>query len=58
MVFSLKYRRPALVTTGGEHQEYDEKHTESDSDCSTCLPNGVPEALSFDRIMAGGVCPV
>ena len=26
--------------------------------CSSCMSNGIPEALSFDRIISGGVCPV
>lgn len=62
MVFSLNYRRPARVPVKAETPLDEKRHSfvtqKSDNgSCSTCV-RGIPDALSFDRIISGGVCPV
>ncbi|KAF2800732.1 hypothetical protein K505DRAFT_263316 [Melanomma pulvis-pyrius CBS 109.77] len=62
MVYPLNYRRPARVShvssresmTGAEKQK---SISESITSGSSGMSHGIPEALSFDRIIAGGVCP-
>ncbi len=63
MVYSLAYRRPGYVSNlsdtsinGDEKQRSLDESIQSSSTCSMCA--GIPEALSFDRIVAGGTCPV
>ncbi len=63
MVYSLAYRRPGYVSNvsdgsinGEEKQRSLDESIQSSSTCSMCA--GIPEALSFDRIVAGGTCPV
>lgn len=61
MVYSLTYRRPSKVGSSRESLSGEEKQksiNESISSGSSCMSNGIPEALSFDRIISGGVCPV
>lgn len=61
MVYSLTYRRPSKVTSSGESLNGEEKQNsinESVNSGSSCMSNGIPEALSFDRIISNGVCPV
>jgi hypothetical protein len=63
MVYSLAYRRPERVarsssaaSLSGETKQrsiHDSIHSGSSG-----MSHGIPEALSFDRIIAGGVCPV
>jgi hypothetical protein len=63
MVYSLAYRRPERVartasadSISGETKQrslHDSMHSGSSG-----MSHGIPEALSFDRIIAGGVCPV
>jgi hypothetical protein len=63
MVYSLAYRRPEHVSRAssaasisGETKQksiHDSVHSGSSG-----MSHGIPEALSFDRIIAGGVCPV
>jgi hypothetical protein len=63
MVYSLAYRRPERVartastaSISGETKQRslrDSMHSGSSG-----MSHGIPEALSFDRIIAGGVCPV
>ncbi|KXL42487.1 hypothetical protein M433DRAFT_323138 [Acidomyces richmondensis BFW] len=60
MVYSLTYRRPSKVTSSGESLNGEEKQNsinESVNSGSSCMSNGIPEALSFDRIISNGVCP-
>ncbi|KAI7463760.1 hypothetical protein KC357_g8148 [Hortaea werneckii] len=63
MVYSLGYRRPSHVTSSRDSRDSmsgDEKQrsiNDSIDSCSSCMSNGIPEALSFDRIISGGVCP-
>lgn len=63
MVYNLTYRRPERVSpassaasfTGETKQRSIHESTHSGS---SGMSHGIPEALSFDRIIAGGVCPV
>jgi len=62
MVYSLTYRRPPHVDSARASVLGDEK-TQSIGEASidsqgTGMSFGIPDALSFDRIMAGGTCPV
>ena len=62
MVYSLLYRRPAHVNSAGT-SVYDEKRKSVDEDTlasegSSYIPFGIPDALSFDKIIGGGTCPV
>ncbi len=56
MVLSLSYRRPAYVSSSRTSLD-SEKPTESISSGSSCQ-YGIPDALSFDKIISGGTCPV
>ena len=56
MVLSLSYRRPAHVSRESVDTEKTTT-TGSYSEVSSC-PYGIPDALSFDRIISGGTCPV
>jgi len=62
MVYNLTYRRPQRHSTSssesvsGEHKQL--SIHESVRSGSSSMSHGIPEALSFDRIIAGGVCPV
>ncbi|KIW51418.1 hypothetical protein PV05_10139 [Exophiala xenobiotica] len=55
MVLSLSYRRPAYVSSSRTSLD-SEKPTESISSGSSCQ-YGIPDALSFDKIISGGTCP-
>lgn len=62
MVYSLTYRRPPHVHSARASVLGDEK-TQSIGEASidsqgTGMSFGIPDALSFDRIMSGGTCPV
>lgn len=62
MVYSLTYRRPPYVASARASLNGDEKVKsigESTIDSQTSQGGaGIPEALSFDRIIGGGTCPV
>lgn len=62
MVYSLTYRRPAHVDSARASVMGDEKPKslgEGSIDSQGSGPAfGIPDALSFDRIIAGGTCPV
>lgn len=61
MVYSLTYRRPSHVSSSRDSLTGEEKQksiNESLSSGSSSLSKGIPEALSFDRIVSGGTCPV
>ncbi|ORX97358.1 hypothetical protein BCR34DRAFT_167289 [Clohesyomyces aquaticus] len=61
MVYSLNYRRPSRVSSARASIDGREKQksiNESVNSGSSGMSHGIPEALSFDRIIAGGVCPV
>ncbi|KAK5693246.1 hypothetical protein LTR17_025167 [Elasticomyces elasticus] len=62
MVYSLSYRRPSRQTSSSSSESLngDEKQksiNDSITSGSSYMSNGIPEALSFDRIISGGVCP-
>jgi hypothetical protein len=62
MVYSLTYRRPPHVVDSTTSSLNGDRRTksvdESISSGSTGVSRGIPDALSFDRIIAGGTCPV
>ncbi|KAJ8106666.1 hypothetical protein OPT61_g9388 [Boeremia exigua] len=61
MVYNIAYRRPqkqvrsSSESVTGEHKQL--SIHESIRSGSSGMSHGIPEALSFDRIIAGGVCP-
>lgn len=59
MVYSLSYRRPGYVSRSsvGSSDGLNSSNTSLDSVRSGIL-SGIPEALSFDKIVNGGTCPV
>lgn len=58
MVYSLSYRRPAHVDSSAASIGSERSgKVESISSGSSC-PYGIPDALSFDKIISGGTCPV
>ncbi|KAF2773586.1 hypothetical protein EJ03DRAFT_347562 [Teratosphaeria nubilosa] len=63
MVYSLSYRRPSHVPSSQSSRsslssnEKEKSINESISSSNSCMSAGIPEALSFDRIISGGVCP-
>lgn len=65
MVYSLTYRRPGHISRPGSmdgasvtSETKQRSIRESVHSSNSGLSRGIPEALSFDRIIAGGVCPV
>ncbi|KAJ9635433.1 hypothetical protein H2201_003094 [Coniosporium apollinis] len=61
MVYGLTYRRPAHVpppsrdSISGDEKQKSIDHSVTSS--SSGMSHGIPDALSFDKILAGGVCP-
>lgn len=64
MVYALSYRRPGSVDSGppSERTSDDKKRSIDGSTAGgsqhSGVSHGIPDALSFDRIVAGGTCPV
>ena len=62
MVYGLQYRRPADTSAVSDSDlstsEKDLSINRSIDDGCSAMSNGIPEALSFDRIINGGTCPV
>lgn len=64
MVYTLNYRRPTHVSGTGSNRDsingtVKQKSIDGSIESGNSgLSSGIPEALSFDRIIAGGVCPV
>ena len=63
MVYSLTYRRPPHVDSTRSSVIDDEKRqsigdSTVTSEGSSSVSFGIPDALSFDRIITGGTCPV
>lgn len=56
MVYSLTYRRPKHVDRDSCTSS-DEQGKASMHSSITGIHNGIPDALSFDRIIDGGTCP-
>jgi len=53
MVYSLKYRRPAYISSSrASINTKDSVNSEASSVASSCS-YGIPEALSFDKIVNG-----
>ena len=58
MVYSLTYQRPPYVRSSrSSFQTQESTKAESFSSGTSC-PYGIPDALSFDKIISGGTCPV
>ncbi|KAL1633037.1 hypothetical protein SLS56_003108 [Neofusicoccum ribis] len=63
MVYALSYRRPGSVGSGAPStSSSDEKKRSIDESITgrsqhSGMSHGIPDALSFDRIVAGGTCP-
>lgn len=59
---AMLYRRPALVSSASsKHSGSSEPKTLSPVNSNSSHPSripGIPDALSFDKIIAGGTCPV
>lgn len=64
MVYPINYRRPAHVSRAGSSRgslsgtDKQQSIDESVKSGSSGMSHGIPEALSFDRIISGGTCPV
>jgi len=58
MVLALSYRRPSHVTSSSTSLSSGDEKAGSINSGSTDSVTGIPDALSFDRVIAGGVCPV
>ena len=61
MVYALSYRRPAYVSSSRSSVNGSEKPASigaSFHSNSTACQAGIPDALSFDRVISGGTCPV
>lgn len=56
VVANVSYRRPDYVSSSSRSTSMDLSPTESRG--SSTKSQGIPEALSFDRIIDGGTCPV
>ncbi|KAI9711012.1 MAG: hypothetical protein M1820_002450 [Bogoriella megaspora] len=60
MVYSLSYRRPPHVNSSSQSVNGELKAKSVDESIysqSSGVSNGIPEALSFDKIINGGTCP-
>ncbi|KAI9817570.1 MAG: hypothetical protein M1827_001182 [Pycnora praestabilis] len=60
MVYSLAYRRPPHSASSSSSLTGEEKKKSLDESLSSGhsgMNNGIPEALSFDRVISGGTCP-
>lgn len=60
---SLTYRRPGYVDKEEFRQretstEFDDKRDASMESGRSGASSGIPDALTFDKIMNGGTCPV
>lgn len=63
MVYSLTYRRPPHVSSkrgsiASEQTGQSIGGSTLDDSHDAAINYGIPEALSFDRIIDGGTCPV
>lgn len=65
MVYNLTYRRPASQSSatsstdslaGEQKQNSINESIKTTSSCS--MLNGIPEQLTFEKIVYGGTCPV
>lgn len=63
MVYSLSYRRPERAPRPGTASSTNTEDKRKSINASiksgsSGMSHGIPEALSFDTIIAGGACPV
>jgi hypothetical protein len=60
MVYPLTYRRPAHVDSSSASNNGSRPASvrESVRSGNNSISSGIPDALSFDRIISGGTCPV
>ena len=62
MVYSITYRRPPHVDSSRSSIFDDEKRQSIGGSTvnseGSSVSFGIPDALSFDRIISGGTCPV
>lgn len=58
MVYSLSYRRPAHVDSSRASIETEKSGKQESISSGASCPYGIPDALSFDKIISGGTCPV
>ncbi|KAI9670890.1 MAG: hypothetical protein M1817_003775 [Caeruleum heppii] len=58
MVYSVNYRRPAYVESSRSSSTSERKSLNGSLESGTSgMSRGIPDALSFDRIISGGTCP-
>ena len=58
MVYSLTYRRPAYVEPSRSSLDSEKGSARDSVSSGSSCPFGIPDALSFERIVNGGTCPV
>ena len=58
MVYLLSYRRPAHVESSRASIETEKSGKQESISSGASCPYGIPDALSFDKIIGGGTCPV
>lgn len=58
MVYSLTYRRPASSKGSIASEKPSSYNGSMDSGSTESVSRGIPDALSFNRIIEGGTCPV
>jgi hypothetical protein len=58
MVYSLSYRRPAHVESSRASVETEKSGKQESISSGGSCSYGIPPALSFDKIISGGTCPV
>jgi len=58
MAVSLTYRRPVYVTSSRQSLDSEKGGQAEWVTSGSSSPYGIPDALSFDRIISGGTCPV
>jgi hypothetical protein len=62
-IYQLNYQRPVYVPPSDPSDDPEQSSvTETSPDVPLkpmpLTPKGIPEALSFDRVVSGGCCPV
>lgn len=58
MVYSLTYKRPSHVDSSSSSFQTEKGSARDSVDSKFSCPYGIPDALSFDKIVNGGTCPV
>ncbi|KAJ4583790.1 hypothetical protein HRR86_002286 [Exophiala dermatitidis] len=57
MVLSLGYRRPPYVSSSRTSLDSERSGAADSMSSGSSCPYGIPEALSFEKIISGGTCP-